>query len=66
MPKNKIAINATYVWTLGKYGDLTGSGSYLWHDVEYSSFFNRFYNETPAQDQIDLRLIARHRKAVRS
>jgi iron complex outermembrane receptor protein len=55
-PKNKIALNGNYTWSLGKYGDLIGSASYLWRDEQYSSFFNRAYNYAPSRSQIDLRL----------
>ena len=55
-PKNKVAINFNYTFPLGAYGDLIGSASYLWRDMQYSSFFNRSYNETPSRDQVDLRV----------
>ena len=55
-PKNKLAINVNYTFPLGAFGDLIGSASYLWRDEQYSSFFNRSYNQTPSRDQVDLRV----------
>ncbi len=61
-PKNKIALNGTYTFNLGKYGDLIASASYLWRDEQYSSFFNRSYNLIPSRDQVDLRVTFRDAK----
>jgi iron complex outermembrane receptor protein len=54
-PKNKIALNAIYTWTMDA-GSLSPSVSYFWRDSQYGSIFQRSYNKAPSYDQVDLRL----------
>ncbi len=54
-PRNKVTLNGTYSWVFSA-GKLTASASYLWRDKVFSSIFDRGYYETPARDQVDLRL----------
>jgi iron complex outermembrane receptor protein len=54
-PKNKIALNALYTWTMDA-GSLTPSVSYFWRDSQYGSIFQRSYNKSPSWDQVDLRM----------
>jgi iron complex outermembrane receptor protein len=55
-PKNKVALNVNYTWDLAT-GSLTGGASYIWRDKQYGTIFTRWYNEAPAWDQIDLRMV---------
>jgi iron complex outermembrane receptor protein len=55
-PRNKVSLNTQYRFDF-EPGSLTLSGSYIWKDKTYSSFFNRPYNLAPAYDQIDLRAL---------
>lgn len=54
-PQNKISLNALYRVQL-QTGTLSLSGTFIWKDKEYSSPFNRFYNEAPAYSQVNLRV----------
>jgi iron complex outermembrane recepter protein len=58
-PRNKIAVAANYTFDLGQAGSLTASASYSWRDKAYGSLFTRWYNEAPAWDQVDARLLWR-------
>jgi iron complex outermembrane receptor protein len=53
-PPNKISFNTMYAIRF-EPGTLTLSGSVIWKDKEYSSPFNRYYNEAPAYSQVGLR-----------
>ena len=53
-PQNKISLNALYRIRLDT-GTLSLSGTVVWKDKEYSSPFNRVYNEAPAYSQVNLR-----------
>ncbi len=53
-PQNKVAFNTLYRINF-EPGSLTLSGSVIWKDKEYSSPFNRYYNEAPAYSQVNLR-----------
>ena len=54
-PRNKLALNATYTWSLAT-GTLSLSGSYLWRDAQYGQIFTRPQYQAPSWDQVDLRL----------
>lgn len=53
-PQNKVSVNALYRLHLAP-GTLSLSGSFIWKDKEYSSPFNRYYNEAPSYTQVNLR-----------
>ena len=55
-PENKVAINANYTWHEIRGGNLTGSVSYVYRDVQYGTLFTRSYNKAPDWDQWDARL----------
>jgi iron complex outermembrane receptor protein len=55
-PKHKYAINANYTWRDLFGGDLVGSVSYIYRDVQYGTLFTRSYNKAPDWHQIDARL----------
>ena len=55
-PENKLAINANYTWREVQGGDLVGSLSYVYRDVQYGTLFTRSYNKAPDWDQWDARL----------
>ena len=55
-PKNKIAVNANYTWHEVMGGNLTGSVSYIYRDVQYGTLFTRSYNKAPDWTQWDARL----------
>jgi iron complex outermembrane receptor protein len=55
-PKNKIALNGVYTWTLPDSSTLDASVSYFWQDIAFSSIFNRSYTKIPSWDQTDARL----------
>jgi len=55
-PKNKIALNANYTWRSVMGGDLTGSVSYIYRDVQFGSLFERSYNKAPDWKQVDARV----------
>jgi iron complex outermembrane receptor protein len=54
-PKNKIAINANYTYEMDA-GSVIGSLSYIWHDKQYGSVFNRDFYLAPSYDQWDARV----------
>jgi len=54
--RNKIAFNIMYTFHTDM-GAFTPSLSYVWRDKQYGTLFTRAYNEAPAWDQVDLRLI---------
>ncbi len=51
---NKVSLNAIYTFHF-EPGDLALSGTYIWKDKTYASVFNRWYNQTPAYSQVNLR-----------
>ena len=51
-PKNKIALNAVYTWTMDA-GTLSPSVSYFWRDSQYGSI-SSVINKAPSWDQVDL------------
>ncbi|MBS0335131.1 MAG: TonB-dependent receptor, partial [Proteobacteria bacterium] len=53
--RNKVALAVTYAIEFGA-GTLTPEASYIWRDKQYSSIFQRSYDESPSWDQTDLRL----------
>jgi len=53
-PQNKVSLNALYTINF-QPGNLTFSGTFIWKDSEYDSVFNRFYNQSPAYTQVNLR-----------
>jgi iron complex outermembrane receptor protein len=55
-PKNKVAFNVNYTWEMNA-GSLTPSVSYIWHDKQYGSIFNRAYYLSPSYSQVDMRLV---------
>jgi iron complex outermembrane receptor protein len=55
-PKNKIALNANYTWRSVMGGDLTGSVSYIYRDVQFGTLFERSYNKAPDWKQVDARV----------
>ena len=55
-PENKVAINANYTWNDLFGGNLVGSLSYIYRDVQYGTLFTRSYNKAPDWDQWDARL----------
>jgi iron complex outermembrane receptor protein len=55
-PKNKVAVNASYTWHEVMGGDLVGSVSYIYRDVQYGALFTRSYNKAPDWSQVDARL----------
>ncbi len=55
-PRHKLGLNALYSIDFSP-GTLTLSGSYMWRDKAYYNIFNRFYNQAPSFDQVDLRAI---------
>jgi iron complex outermembrane receptor protein len=57
-PKHKVAINATYTWTLDDW-TVSPSVSYVWRDHQYSNLFERDYNASPSWDQVDARVSVR-------
>jgi iron complex outermembrane receptor protein len=56
-PHNKIAINATYMFSFEDGSTLMPSISYYWRDKFYSSLFNDYRQQTDAYGQTDARLI---------
>jgi iron complex outermembrane receptor protein len=54
-PNNKISLNVLYRINF-QPGTLALSGSVVWRDKEYSSPFNRSYNEAPSYSQLNLRI----------
>ena len=54
-PNNKVAFNALYRLRF-ETGDLNLSATLVWKDKEYSSPFNRSYNEAPAYSQVNARV----------
>ena len=56
-PENKVAINANYTWRdVIRGGNVIGSLSYIYRDVQYGTLFTRSYNKAPDWDQWDARL----------
>jgi iron complex outermembrane receptor protein len=55
-PRNKIAFSVAYTWHFDP-GGLTLAGSYSWRDVQDGTVFNRFYDNAPSWDDVDLRLL---------
>ena len=55
-PRHKLGLNALYSIDFSP-GTLALSGSYVWRDKAYYNIFNRFYNQAPSFDQVDLRAI---------
>jgi len=56
-PKNKLALNANYTWRgLIAGGDVVGSVSYIYRDVQYGALFKRTYNKAPDWSQVDARM----------
>jgi iron complex outermembrane receptor protein len=55
-PKNKLAVNVNYTWREIMGGDLVGSVSYIYRDVQYGALFTRSYNKAPDWTQVDARL----------
>jgi iron complex outermembrane receptor protein len=53
-PPNKVSFNALYTFTFDP-GKLTLSGSVIWKDVTYDSFFNTPEYKQPAYSQVNLR-----------
>ncbi|HEY3947522.1 TonB-dependent receptor [Phenylobacterium sp.] len=53
--RNKVALAVTYAIEF-EGGTLTPEASYIWRDKQYSTIFQRSYNESPSWDQTDLRL----------
>jgi iron complex outermembrane receptor protein len=53
--KNKVALAVTYAMDF-EAGTLIPEVSYVWRDKQYSTIFERSYNESPSWDQTDLRL----------
>jgi iron complex outermembrane recepter protein len=51
---NKVSLNALYTFRFDP-GKLTLSGSFVWKDTTYASFFNRWYNQQPNYTQVNLR-----------
>jgi iron complex outermembrane receptor protein len=54
-PNNKVSLDALYQINF-EPGKLTLNGSFVWKDKEYSSPFNRAYNEAPAYTQVNCRI----------
>jgi iron complex outermembrane receptor protein len=55
-PENKLALNANYTWRDVVGGDLVGSVSYIYRDIQYGSLFTRSYNKAPDWNQVDARV----------
>ena len=53
-PHNKISLNGLYTLNF-QPGHLVFSASVVWRDSQYSSPFNRYYNEAPAYTSVNLR-----------
>ncbi len=55
-PLNKLAVNVAYTWHFTP-GDLTLSGTYAYRAAQDGAVFNRWYNNAPAWDDVDLRAL---------
>lgn len=53
---HRFTANVNYTWDFTP-GSVTASASYIWRDETPSSIFNRAFNEQPAFDQVDARLL---------
>jgi iron complex outermembrane receptor protein len=55
-PENKFAIDVAYTWRFTP-GSLTLSGDYAFRGTQDGQLFNRFYNNAPSWDDVDLRAL---------
>jgi iron complex outermembrane receptor protein len=57
-PRNKLAINVAYTFNF-EPGDLTLSGAFVYRSEQDGNLFNRFYNNAPDWNGLDLRALWR-------
>jgi iron complex outermembrane receptor protein len=55
-PENKVAIDLAYTWHF-QPGSLTFSGDYVYRGTQDGTVFNRFYDNAPSWDDVDLRAL---------
>ena len=55
-PENKVAVDVAYTWHF-QPGSLTLSGDYVYRGEQDGTVFNRFYDNAPGWDDVDLRAL---------
>jgi iron complex outermembrane receptor protein len=55
-PENKVAVDVAYTWHF-EPGSLTLSGDYVYRGEQDGAVFNRFYDNAPGWDDVDLRAL---------